>query len=120
MDQQKIRRHIIFHGRVQGVGFRWHARTFASQTGLTGWVQNLEDGTVEMEVQGTKEKIQRLLDYMDGRQYVMIEKIESSLIPTVESEWTFHERGWYKPTDFHVPTAWHITANLIYFFYDTD
>lgn len=94
MDQQKIRRHIIFHGRVQGVGFRWHARTFASQTGLTGWVQNLEDGTVEMEVQGTKEKIQRLLDYMDGRQYVIIEKIESSLIPTVESEWTFHERGW--------------------------
>lgn len=56
MASEKIRKHIVFHGRVQGVGFRWHATNFANSISLTGWIQNLEDGTVEMEVQGTEEK----------------------------------------------------------------
>ena len=47
-----IRKHILFYGRVQGVGFRYHATYKASLLGLTGWVRNLEDGSVEMEVQG--------------------------------------------------------------------
>ena len=50
--EEKIRRHIIFEGRVQGVGFRYRALYAAKQFGVTGWVRNLYDGTVEMEVQG--------------------------------------------------------------------
>ena len=52
--QTKIRKHIIFYGRVQGVGFRYYAVNKANQLGLTGWVRNLPDGTVEMEVQGNE------------------------------------------------------------------
>ena len=37
-----IRKHILFYGRVQGVGFRYHATYKASLLGLTGWVRNLE------------------------------------------------------------------------------
>ena len=48
----KIRKHIIFYGRVQGVGFRYYAVQKANQLGLTGWVKNLYDGSVEMEVEG--------------------------------------------------------------------
>lgn len=49
--QTKIRKHIVFYGRVQGVGFRYYAVNKANQLGLTGWVKNLPNGTVEMEVQ---------------------------------------------------------------------
>lgn len=90
----KIRKHIIFSGRVQGVGFRWHSKSFANSAGLTGWVQNLEDGTVEMEVQGSEEKIDRLIAYLEGRDYVMIENMDCRTIPLESSEWEFHERGW--------------------------
>ena len=47
--QTKIRKHIVFYGRVQGVGFRYYAVNKANQLGLTGWVKNLPDGTVEMK-----------------------------------------------------------------------
>ena len=49
-----IRKHIIFHGSVQGVGFRYYSEHKANQLRLTGWVKNLYNGDVEMEVQGSE------------------------------------------------------------------
>ncbi|MEM3341636.1 MAG: acylphosphatase [Thermoplasmata archaeon] len=51
------RAHIIFYGVVQGVGFRYSARSLASRLGLDGWVRNLPDGTVEAVVEGRKKVI---------------------------------------------------------------
>ncbi len=45
-------RHVIFIGRVQGVGFRFTAHRMAQRHQLTGFVRNLPDGTVEMLAQG--------------------------------------------------------------------
>lgn len=45
-------RHVIFIGRVQGVGFRYTAHRMADRRRLTGFVRNLPDGTVEMLAQG--------------------------------------------------------------------
>ena len=45
----EIRKRIIFHGRVQGVGFRYTAKYLARSLGLTGWVENEYDGTVILE-----------------------------------------------------------------------
>ena len=42
-----IRRHYLFYGRVQGVGFRFTTYQKAKNLGLTGWVCNLSDGSVE-------------------------------------------------------------------------
>ncbi|MFR7945134.1 acylphosphatase [Sellimonas intestinalis] len=47
-----IRKHVYFYGRVQGVGFRWRAVQTAKDLHLTGWVRNMYNGNVEMEVQG--------------------------------------------------------------------
>ncbi len=44
--------HIRVNGRVQGVGFRHFTRQTATGLGLTGWVRNRGDGSVEMEVEG--------------------------------------------------------------------
>ena len=56
----EIRKRIVFHGRVQGVGFRFTAKHLANSLGLTGWVQNEYDGTVLMEVQGREPMINSL------------------------------------------------------------
>ena len=50
-------KHIIFTGRVQGIGFRFTALDIANRYRLTGLVRNLPDGTVEMITQGPADDI---------------------------------------------------------------
>lgn len=58
-EMADVRKHMIFHGRVQGVGFRYTAKYLARSMNLTGWVKNEYDGTVVMEVQGREAMIFR-------------------------------------------------------------
>ena len=53
--------HVIVHGVVQGVGFRYFVLRRAQPLGLTGWVRNLPDGTVEIRAEGPVSKLQELL-----------------------------------------------------------
>ncbi|MDD5326853.1 MAG: acylphosphatase [Phycisphaerae bacterium] len=53
----QIAKHIIFTGRVQGVGFRFTAFNIANRCQLTGFVRNLPDGAVEMFAQGDDESV---------------------------------------------------------------
>jgi acylphosphatase len=73
-----VARHIIFVGRVQGVGFRFTAHRIANRHQLTGFVRNLSNGTVEMLAQGTSDDIddciQDLKEYYSG--YIRELKIE--------------------------------------------
>jgi acylphosphatase len=50
-----IGRKYVISGRVQGVGFRYHAQRAAQELGVTGWARNLEDGRVEVQGNGTVE-----------------------------------------------------------------
>ena len=85
------RKHIIFHGFVQGVGFRWRARQAADLYGCTGWVRNEWDGTVEMEIQGNEEQIDRVIQSINAGRYVFIERMDVQTIP-VEQENGFRTR----------------------------
>ena len=58
------RYHIVFSGRVQGVGFRFEYSALARRLELTGWIQNLPDGSVAAEIQGSDERIGYLEDFM--------------------------------------------------------
>jgi acylphosphatase len=50
-------KHVIFKGRVQGVGFRYTTQQTAGRHDLTGYVRNLPDGTVEALLQGTSANV---------------------------------------------------------------
>lgn len=54
--------HILFSGRVQGVGFRYSVYQKALEHDIRGWVRNNEDGTVELEAEGTEEQINNFVD----------------------------------------------------------
>jgi acylphosphatase len=56
-----IARHLIIRGRVQGVGYRYAMTEVAQALGVTGWVRNRRDGTVEAVVQGDDELVERLV-----------------------------------------------------------
>jgi acylphosphatase len=79
-----IRKHILFYGRVQGVGFRYHAVYKAKILGLTGWVRNLDDGSVEMEAQGEPELIDRLILHLQKQRFIRIDEIEEEKIALKE------------------------------------
>ena len=54
--------HVLVSGRVQGVGFRYFVRERAEATGVTGWVRNLRDGSVEAVLIGAPDAVQAMLD----------------------------------------------------------
>lgn len=84
-----VRKHFIFKGRVQGVGFRYRAKYAADGLGITGWVRNEYDGSVEMEAQGYEEAINRMLTMLNSDSYIRIESITSEQIPLKERERSF-------------------------------
>jgi acylphosphatase len=59
----KARANIKVIGRVQGVYYRSTTREVAIELGLTGWVRNVPDGSVEIVVEGEKEKIEELIKW---------------------------------------------------------
>ena len=54
-------KHLRISGRVQGVGFRFHMERKARELGVTGWVRNRHDGTVEAIVQGAPEAVEAMI-----------------------------------------------------------
>ena len=76
-EQDEVRRYkIIFAGSVQGVGFRYEMWLMAEKLGLSGFVENLPNGNVQAEIQGMKNKILYLIDYLKSIERIRIDKIE--------------------------------------------
>jgi acylphosphatase len=59
-----LRRRVVVHGGVQGIGFRYSARREADRLGVAGWIRNRSDGAVEAEVEGDAGAVQAMLDWL--------------------------------------------------------
>ena len=56
--------HVLVHGTVQGVGFRYHCAYTAQELGVVGQVRNLPDGDVEVMAQGEADAVARLISWL--------------------------------------------------------
>jgi len=71
------RLHVIFHGKVQGVWFRAKCQKKAIELGLTGWVKNLPDRSVEAIIEGDRKKIEVHLEWCRYHQpFARVDKVD--------------------------------------------
>ena len=81
MNEKSIcRLHARVTGRVQGVGFRYFVMGEADTIGLTGWVRNRRDGSVELVAEGEKEQLSNLVLSLNRGP-------RSSIVKDVKVEW---------------------------------
>ncbi len=84
-----VRKRFKFYGQVQGVGFRYRAEKSASLCGVKGWVKNNDDMSVEMEAQGYREQIDKMIELIKKGNFIDIYKIEEKTIPLIDNEFGF-------------------------------
>ncbi|GAA0084611.1 acylphosphatase [Clostridium sp. CTA-7] len=84
------RYYIIVEGRVQGVGFRYFCQMNATSLNLTGWVHNMDNGMVEMEVQGDKIIVNKFISIISkGNFFIRVDSISKKEIDLVLNEHKF-------------------------------
>jgi acylphosphatase len=72
------RLHGLVHGDVQGVGFRYFLMREAQRLGLSGWVRNRDDGTVEFIAEGTRSDLERLKQSADkGPRMARVDRVDA-------------------------------------------
>ena len=77
--RQETRIRVVYSGRVQGVGFRWQVSQVAENFGVSGFVRNLEDGTVELLVEGYLGEVRGMIEAVD-------QKLKDFWVSKVEDE----------------------------------
>lgn len=80
-----VRKHYVFHGKVQHCGFRMTSWKFAKDHRITGWVFNRPDGCVELEAQGEPGRLWMFKSAIMGLQ-VLITEVEEETIPVRAGE----------------------------------
>jgi len=69
-------------GTVQGVGFRWFTRETAAAHGVSGWVRNRFDGSVEAELHGPDRDVAAVLSALrEGPPHAVVDRIATTPIP---------------------------------------
>jgi acylphosphatase len=80
--EEKLLFKIYISGRVQGVGFRWSAVNKARDLGIKGYVKNLSDGSVYMEAEGYREKLDAFVEWCKkGPGYGFVESVKADPSP---------------------------------------
>ena len=80
MSAQRLR--AVVRGEVQGVGFRWSVQRQAGELGLTGYAENLPDGSVRVEAEGAPDRLDQLEDYLrQGPRWAEVESLDVQRAP---------------------------------------
>jgi|WetSurMetagenome_2_1015567.scaffolds.fasta_scaffold195268_2 acylphosphatase len=83
----------VVRGRVQGVGFRYFTRDRAQACSLTGWVQNMPDGAVELEAQGAVKILDDFTaEIKTGPSFSHVSEVTINELPVEEREKGFEIR----------------------------
>lgn len=86
----KIRYYIIVEGSVQGVGFRSYTKFISQQHECTGWARNLDNGMVEIQIQGEEKNIKEVFETLKkGNMFIQITNYQIKEIPLVDNEKIF-------------------------------
>jgi len=76
-DEEPVTRHLLIHGKVQGVWYRASAQNEALKLGLQGWVRNRGGGEVEALVSGPAEAVEAFIDWArEGPTAARVDRIE--------------------------------------------
>ena len=83
----KVLAKLKIHGRVQGVFFRQSTREKAGELGLSGWVKNMPDGTVEVLAAGPEPVVRELISWCEhGPPYARVEKVDVHVSKVEEAD----------------------------------
>ncbi len=63
--EEYVRAHVVIHGRVQGVFFRMETARVAKKFGVSGWVRNRSDGSVEAIFEGDRARVDQILKWCE-------------------------------------------------------
>ena len=87
-------RRFVVRGRVQGVGFRWFVEREAHVLGVSGWVRNNADGSVEVLAQGTRDQLLGLRSRLrQGPRAARVDDVEESEVGPVAGLTAFRIEG---------------------------
>jgi len=87
-----IRKHCVFRGRVQGVGFRYFTLLTAKRYTVTGYVKNRYDSAVEVEVQGQAAELAKLISELEQTAPGHVDRVEQTEVPLRTAESGFKIR----------------------------
>lgn len=94
MGADTYTRRYVVTGRVQGVGFRWHVEREARVLGLSGWVRNRADGSVEVLAAGTNDQLNLLYDKLkQGPRAARVDDVEVEEAAPLNDKGTFRIEG---------------------------
>ena len=83
----------VVRGEVQGVGFRWAVQRHAGQLGLTGYAENLPDGTVRVEAEGDPDRLDQLEAFLhQGPRWAEVASLDSVRVPATGEFHRFEAR----------------------------
>ena len=86
------RLHAVFHGQVQGIGFRFTAESLAGQLGISGWVKNLNSGDVEIVAEAGEKSLKEFLSRINDRFSGTISDTSVSWLPATDEFRAFEIR----------------------------
>ena len=93
MTTSEMRLKAVIKGEVQGVGFRWAVQSQAGKLGLTGYAENLPDGSVRVEAEGAPDRLDRLEAFLhQGPRWAEVQSLDTERTPATGEFHRFEAR----------------------------
>ena len=93
MTSSELRLKAVIKGEVQGVGFRWAVQSQAGRLGLTGYAENLPDGSVRVEAEGAPDRLDQLEAFLhQGPRWAEVQSLDSERTPATGEFQRFEAR----------------------------